>query len=572
MKACRALSAGGRRVAAVTCCCTLLFIGAQTAMILTGGGANFFLSLAVGLVAGLGSVWAVWRRVSASESPVLQQSEAIVNASAFRHAPSSKKESSGTAPNFVPRHQPSKSQGGGDVETTPLLPAQPNPSGSAIDVGTPPPSPTVPFGTSTQISSAPGAPLQQARLPYIDNLRTCLAALVVTGHVSTGFFGSGAPGNLNYGAYHTSFQTVVFGVSILGQAFLMALFFFLAGYCTPGAYDRKGRTKFLEDRFLRLGVPATVYILVLGPLLDLFVNNVAVGRHLPEGVAPVPYEYMPFAGPTWFIVWLLIFTAAYAAVDDSPGPPFTPPPLWILMATGALMGVLQLGMLLATGPNFGFMPVALNSFYFYVWFFVGGVRSKRKGWFDDTLPGLAAGVATVVMVAAAVAVYTWVTVTGVGLGPLSFPTAPDYNASQAEPDQFNLSETESAILVGFFAYFGMFCWPASIAMLALFRRLANTETSWGRWFSQQAFVVYLIHPWVLTPLTYSYAEILLAWRGVELIFKDPRVPLPVQASGTDFGADWLVWLGWGYVLVTTHLIVWPLAAALRKIPGIRAVV
>ena len=44
-----------------------------------------------------------------------------------------------------------------------------------------------------------------------------------------------------------------------------------------------------------------------------------------------------------------------------------------------------------------------------------------------------------------------------------------------------------------------------------------------------------------------------------------------MASGTSFGGDGRVWLGWACVLVATHLGVWPLAAALTRLPGLRHV-
>lgn len=105
-----------------------------------------------------------------------------------------------------------------------------------------------------------------------------LAWLVVTAHVNCAFMDTGAPGNLNYGAYRNPFQPFSVCLGMIGQSFLMALIFFLAGYFTPASCDRRGVRGFLRDRFLPLGVPFALYTLGMGPALDVFVHDVAVGR------------------------------------------------------------------------------------------------------------------------------------------------------------------------------------------------------------------------------------------------------------------------------------------------------
>jgi fucose 4-O-acetylase-like acetyltransferase len=53
----------------------------------------------------------------------------------------------------------------------------------------------------------------------------------------------------------------------LRRPFFMGLLFLIAGYFVPGAFERKGATRFLHDRVLRLGVPALFYMLVIQPLI-----------------------------------------------------------------------------------------------------------------------------------------------------------------------------------------------------------------------------------------------------------------------------------------------------------------
>jgi glucans biosynthesis protein C len=52
----------------------------------------------------------------------------------------------------------------------------------------------------------------------------------------------------------------------VNQAWFMGLFFLLAGYYTPAAYDRRGTAGFVRERLLRLGVPLAGYFFLLHPI------------------------------------------------------------------------------------------------------------------------------------------------------------------------------------------------------------------------------------------------------------------------------------------------------------------
>jgi hypothetical protein len=53
---------------------------------------------------------------------------------------------------------------------------------------------------------------------------------------------------------HLTFLLLALTLS-LNQAWCMGALFFLAGYFTPGSYDRKGPASFLQGRLVRLGIP-----------------------------------------------------------------------------------------------------------------------------------------------------------------------------------------------------------------------------------------------------------------------------------------------------------------------------
>src|SRR6202030_514984 len=93
-----------------------------------------------------------------------------------------------------------------------------------------------------------------ARLLFIDNIRWSMIILVLSMHACDTYspFGnwyyvdrtpSGLATKLFFGIYQSFLQ-----------AFFMAALFFIAGYFSAAAFDRKGLAGFVRDRCLRLGV------------------------------------------------------------------------------------------------------------------------------------------------------------------------------------------------------------------------------------------------------------------------------------------------------------------------------
>ena len=161
------------------------------------------------------------------------------------------------------------------------------------------------------------AGVRSPRLHYIDHLRLLLTALVILHHAAITY---GAPGGWYY--RENPDNGIVFDVILTlfvatDQAFFMGFFFLIAGYFTPGAYDRKGAGAFLRDRLLRLGVPLAVYVVCIDPVMGYALRMVVWGYSgslldvYREAAAGLPRVG---TGPLWFVEILLIFSAAYAIV------------------------------------------------------------------------------------------------------------------------------------------------------------------------------------------------------------------------------------------------------------------
>ena len=90
---------------------------------------------------------------------------------------------------------------------------------------------------------------------------------------------------------------------LFNQAWFMGAFFLLAGYFTPGSFDRKGPGVFLKDRLLRLGIPLLIWIFVLNPISSI--GYFQMPASLTGNTAPLTWQVYPYLlglGPLWFIV------------------------------------------------------------------------------------------------------------------------------------------------------------------------------------------------------------------------------------------------------------------------------
>jgi surface polysaccharide O-acyltransferase-like enzyme len=134
--------------------------------------------------------------------------------------------------------------------------------------------------TSQLPGAASTAPAVQAgasngsRVLFVDNLRVLLISMAVVVHLDDTY---GAVGSWYYHDPATNLLTGILLTSLnaIGMASGMGFFFLLAGYFTPGSYDRRGPRSFLRDRLVRLGIPLLLYDLLLDPL----VVYIASGLH-----------------------------------------------------------------------------------------------------------------------------------------------------------------------------------------------------------------------------------------------------------------------------------------------------
>eukprot|EP01083_Nonionella_stella_P068276 181184_1 len=396
---------------------------------------------------------------------------------------------------------------------------------------------------------------QPSRLHYLDNLKSFLTIIVVTHHISGSFHGI-------IGDYYNSFLIFAIPFSAIDQSYFMCLFFFISAYFTPTSYDRKGLHKFLSDKFKRLGIPFLCYTFIMGPSLALFISQVVIGSS---------YSYIPNPGPCWFLAWLLIFNVCYVIMDENvPFYVMKCPSLIRLTIYGAILGVIQLIVFIMVGDSFIFMPITLGSLPFDIVFFTAGVIAKRNKWLT-ALTQLPSSSVLMIRMMAVLCVFVWI---GCWTALYVLDTGfliPKKGESETDcdPNDDNGSVTINNVylMVFGFVFGGICCTTFSIVLLNFAASRVNFANTFITFLSTNAYTVYLIHPLVLVPATWTFTQLLKLFNGTEIIFCEDST-----ASKTHFGGDYLVWVGFFYTICVTMLIVWPLAWCIRRIPGLDKII
>jgi len=347
------------------------------------------------------------------------------------------------------------------------------------------------MGATTKAAS--GAP-RAARLAFIDNIRWSMIVLVLSMHAADTYspFGNwyyvdrgpaGLPTKIFFGVYQSFLQ-----------AFFMALLFFVAGYFSAAAYDRKGFAPFVRDRLLRLGVPTLLYMLVIGPLTQYFLSwtwgNGGFSHqwllHLKDG------EWLSETGPMWFCAALLAFSILYglarlsgwkeiALLPDRAG-------IALLIAVMALSTFL---VRVRVSEEASVLNMHPGDFPQYVLMYLAGAYGFRGKWLDEFSDRFCFRAAALIL-SISIPLFGALIVLGGGL----------------EGDTAKYSGGFNLVSAGKCLWEALVCVGMALLILAAFRRWFNTQRPVARVLSDNAFGVYLIHPPILIALAIALHPLL----------------------------------------------------------------
>ncbi|MGD1953471.1 MAG: acyltransferase family protein [Leptolyngbyaceae cyanobacterium] len=223
------------------------------------------------------------------------------------------------------------------------------------------------------------------RLVFLDNLRVVLTSLVVAHHAAQPYGPTGGAWPL----FNPDRAVILGPFFAVNAAFFMGLFFFIAGYLTPAAYDRKGPQRFLWIRFQRLGIPLVVFSLVVfppvlyhlsGPPQSFFTFIAHVYIH------PLKIE----VAHLWFLLHLLVYAVGHAlwqqrprrfrVLASYPVPGHGAIVLYLLGLTGLTVLVRIYYPIDRWVRLFGFLPTEVAHLPQYVSLFIAGTVAYRFNW------------------------------------------------------------------------------------------------------------------------------------------------------------------------------------------------
>ena len=345
------------------------------------------------------------------------------------------------------------------------------------------------------------------RLSYIDNIRIVLTVLVILVHVAVTY---GAVGDWTYIEPRPSdtLTEVLLTLFVIDcQSFFMGLFFFLAGYFTPGSYDRKGGLRFWKDRILHIGVPMILYIFFLSRVPN-YVN--AYGNN---GITLSFWEYSKRTfisqadqGPAWFLFVLLIFALGYTIIRFI-GKRFMPgiskrlqqiptPNTLSFLGFGLLISVIMfaIAQLFAVDsmiPVLGIFNFLLAFFPSYILLYFLGALAYRNQWLTK-LPREMLKFWRVFSIALIVALPVFLISSG----------AMEYGL---DPYLQGMNWRCAVTLL----WFGMACVSFSLTIVLSAREKTKAAINLPLFNGPNTFGAYWIHPLVIVPLAYlmSFTEI-----------------------------------------------------------------
>ncbi|WP_321481020.1 acyltransferase family protein [uncultured Bacteroides sp.] len=328
---------------------------------------------------------------------------------------------------------------------------------------------------------------------YIDVLRVYLTVLVVFHHSAISF---GALGGWYYvSKTPTSGLTqMLLSASVgINQAFFMSLFFFISAFFMRPSFEKKGFRNFLKDRWIRLGIPLLVYILLLHPTLVYWI-------HLYEGKTDASWlsfiEMMNVhhssPGPMWFVLTLLFFETIYAFYQKlQKGKQLSS----LISKYPSSMGILSF--ILISGL-FAYLirliyPVGKSTFnlqfgYFalYITMYIAGIAAYRNKWLDKI--SIKKSMPWFIISLIGILVFVWVLAT-------HFNNLSSFNGGFNGEALF-YAMWEPVVCVGI-SYF----------LLALSKRFFNHPNKAILQLSVNSYGAYIIHPMIVVCFTFLVEQL-----------------------------------------------------------------
>ena len=380
--------------------------------------------------------------------------------------------------------------------------------------------PQFPGATATAPPRQVAATPEGKRLLFLDNLRILLICGVLVVHLNDTY---GAIGDWEYRDPVTNLVTGIFLTTLNGilMACGMGIFFLIAGYFTPGSYDRKGPKAFVQGRLVRLGLPVLLYDLLIQPLVV----------YLADGL---PGSYWSFCGSfllhmrgitgvVWFLVLLLLFDLLYAGWraltisrrSASETPRTLPSSLAIagfICALGLVTFVVRIWwpagwvFQLLPGLKIGYLPQ-------YASCYILGLIASQRNWFFKLTSRMAWGWSLIALLA-----------TLIFAGLASSSMMQEAGAAGTHQAAYAIAGGVNWLALSYALWEANMVVGMSISLLVLLRQRWNHQGRVASSLAPTVYTVYLIHAPVLIGFAYAFHVValypLLKW-GIAVLITIP---------------------------------------------------
>ena len=159
--------------------------------------------------------------------------------------------------------------------------------------------------------------IKRKRIHWMDNLRTVIIFLVVLYHVG-GVYESAGLWKSFWIVSDTDTLSWVGIMGIIIDIFIMPTMFFISGYLTPPALEKKSTWAFLKGKFRRLMVPWVIAVLTLIPLYKVVF---LYSRNLPQEAWTTYFHFsqgnISSQNWLWFLPLLFVFNILYLLLQKA---------------------------------------------------------------------------------------------------------------------------------------------------------------------------------------------------------------------------------------------------------------
>jgi peptidoglycan/LPS O-acetylase OafA/YrhL len=363
---------------------------------------------------------------------------------------------------------------------------------------------------------------QTKRLIFLDNLKIFFVILVIFTHVMVTYGGRGswyyyATLNETYPAdiFTTITLYMIAGIAAILLPSIMGLFFLMGGYFSPKSLERKGVSSFWKERILRLGIPVLLYVLFINPAIyyllavqgiEPWSSTLQAGSFLEYYLSnfqslPNFVDFMTTFAITWFLVVLLIFTAVYTIwhqitrnesmqqriPEELPIPRFI---YLLLLAIG--LGILAFLVRIVFPVEQWPLGLPIGYMIQYFMMFSVGVIAVRYGWFNQmTRHHVKIWAITIFAVVMLYFTYFFVFV-GVESDYTLF-----FGGVNQEALVFALVDN-------------IICMGMIFVLIKIFYAKFNTGGNVQKILADNSYLVYLIHPFIVVPMSLALAPVFLS--------------------------------------------------------------